>query len=387
MSCARAAVPVFSGKFGQKDFGNYKPQGKTEGPFSVAGSQIKGFISPVLTDLRRLETDKPERPALVPGLPCWDKEQKNFRSCSQEANIPAMAPGAHIHAHTPCWTTFGQGFRAKQVCQLLQTALLQPWLNTQVFGSPGLPLISYQPWLEVLTSGCPPSQDSQRDPQCVPQLLCPCPALMGLKRRDKGWLMDKGTGTSTSSTSLSDWKAHEEERSLRTCPLDPEQDVTLRITTHHCSEGLPAEQSHSRALGHPRNYPSLVGKHPCDLHNSKLLPNLAARSHPTHAHRTPTPGLANRAGDHGHHPSACKACAETNQNADFPMAGQGTGYFLIPALLVFENLHFKAFTPVIQYPGCSSCLPADTRPIKMSFSSLPMMRQAPTPVVRNNLML
>lgn len=52
--------------FGQKYFGNYKPQGNIEGPFSAAGSQIRGFLFSVLNDLRHLEEgDKSEISELV----------------------------------------------------------------------------------------------------------------------------------------------------------------------------------------------------------------------------------------------------------------------------------------------------------------------------------
>jgi len=50
-----------SGRFGQTHFGNYKPQVITEGSFNAAGSQIRGFLSPVLNDLKHLEEgDKSE---------------------------------------------------------------------------------------------------------------------------------------------------------------------------------------------------------------------------------------------------------------------------------------------------------------------------------------
>lgn len=306
-----------------------------------------------------------------------------------------MAPGACVHAGCagPHLARVSEPSPASRCASCCRKPSCNSGSAHRYLGAKACPSFLTSPGSRYSPDGCPPSQDSQRGPQCVPRLLCPCPALMGIKRRDKGWLTDRGTGTSTSSTSLSGWQACREERRLRMRPLGPEQDVTLRIATHHCSGGFSAEQSHSQALGHPRNYPSLVGKHPCDLHNSKLLPNshtwlLGAIPHthtepprqdwPTESRRPRPPSILL---------PACKACAEANQNARIPAAGQGTGYFLIPALLVLENPHFKAFTPVIQYPGCSSCLPADTRPIKMSFTSLPMMRQAQTPVVRNNLML
>lgn len=55
-----------SSNFGQKYFGNYKPQGNIEGPFSAAGSQIRGFLFSVVNDLRHLEEgDKAEISELV----------------------------------------------------------------------------------------------------------------------------------------------------------------------------------------------------------------------------------------------------------------------------------------------------------------------------------
>lgn len=74
---------------------------------------------------------------------------------------------------------------------------------------------------------------------------------------------------------FSDNRAKERDR---VCPLSPEQDIKQHIVPfivllQLCSSQSQPSRAPAEALGHLKNYPSLVVQPWCDLHNSKLLPN------------------------------------------------------------------------------------------------------------------
>lgn len=80
------------------------------------------------------------------------------------------------------------------------------------------------------------------------------------------------------STSCVHLVTTEQKRRSSMCPLSPEQDiyqhiVPLMMLLQRCSSQSQPSRAPAEALGHLKNYPSLVVQHGCDLHNSKLLPN------------------------------------------------------------------------------------------------------------------